>query len=96
MDYVKLENKFVDFILDLLGPSDELDKQREDKFLFIKKLLTETFEREYPEIKPHVFCFGSFPLKTYLQDSDLDITIIFEDVNKNCFLLNNSFDFLNT
>jgi hypothetical protein len=46
-------------------------------------------------LKPHIICFGSYPLKTYLQDSDLDITIIFEDKIKGVYLLNNSFDFLN-
>jgi hypothetical protein len=47
------------------------------------------------KLKPHIFCFGSYPMKTYLQDSDLDITIIFEDKIKGVYLLNNSFDFLN-
>jgi DNA polymerase sigma len=95
MDYLKLERKFVDFILELLGPNEELDKIREARFKFIQGIILTAFEKEFPDVQPHIFLFGSFPLKTYLQESDLDITIIFEDKIKKCFYLNNSFDFMN-
>ncbi len=95
MEYTKIENKFADYILNLLGPNEELDKQREEKFNFIKNLIINEFEKECQDITPHIFCFGSFPLKTYLQESDLDITILFEEKKKNNLLLNYSFDFLN-
>ncbi len=95
MEYTNIENKFSDYILQLLGPNEELDRQREEKFKFIKDLITTVFEHECPDIKPHILCFGSFPLKTYLHESDLDITILFEEKSKNSFLLNYSFDFLN-
>jgi DNA polymerase sigma len=95
MDFLKLESVFVEYILDLLGPNDDLDKLRIEKFEFIKKIIKEGFAKEYPEIEPHIFLFGSFPLKTYLHESDLDVTIIFQDKITKTFFLNNSFDFLN-
>ena len=95
MDYSKIEQKFVDYILDQFGPNEELDKQRDEKFNYIKEMIISVFSKEFPDLKPHVLCFGSFPLKTYLQDSDLDICIIFEEDKKNSFFINYSFDFLN-
>lgn len=95
MDHTLIENKFAEYILGQLGPNKELDNQREEKFNFLKQIITNAIEKEFFNIKPHIFIFGSFPLKTYLQDSDLDITILFEDKTKNCFLMNYSFDFLN-
>jgi hypothetical protein len=95
LDYTKIENKFADYILNLLGPNEELDKQREEKFNFIKTLIIKSLKVEYPDLTPHIYCFGSFPLKTYLNDSDLDITILFEEKSKGSFILNYSFDFQN-
>jgi hypothetical protein len=111
MDYEKIEKKFAEYIINLHGPNLDQDKSREMKYEFIKNLILNYFENFGKDqnahgaknsdgsteikLKPHIFCFGSYPLKTYLQDSDLDITIIFEDKLKGTYLLNNSFDFLN-
>jgi DNA polymerase sigma len=92
--YIKIENKLTDYLLDTLGPNVNTDKEREEKFLHIKKVIEKAFENDNT-ILPHIYCFGSFPLKTYLTDSDLDITIIFEDRETKNIICNNSYDFLN-
>ena len=95
MDYTKVEDSFTDFIINLVGPNEVSDKEREEKFIYIKNLITKTLIEEKIELIPHIFCFGSFPIKTYLQDSDLDITLIFEDRNTKSFITDYSYDFLN-
>lgn len=94
MDYVKIEKHFVDYIINLVGPNEDYDKQREEKFKNIKKIIENSFENEQ-DLHPHIFCFGSYPLKTYLQDSDLDITIMFEDKTNESIISNYSYEFLN-
>jgi DNA polymerase sigma len=94
MDYKLLEKHFADYILNLLGPNEELDSNREKKFNVLRGIVIGSFIQEIGII-PHVFCFGSFPLKTYLQESDLDITIILEDKIKGTMLSNYSYDYLN-
>jgi DNA polymerase sigma len=93
-EYTNIENKFTDFILELLGPNQETNKQRETKFLNIKQAIEKAFEND-ENISPQIFCFGSFPLKTYLNESDLDLTIIFEDKLTKKIICNNSYEFLN-
>ena len=93
MDFTKLENYFVDFILSKVGPTPESDASREEKFSSIKGILMEAFKDN--SYIPHIFSFGSCSTKTYLTDSDLDITIIFEEKLTNKFAINTSMEFLN-
>lgn len=93
MDFTKLENFFVDFILSKVGPTPESDKSREEKFNNIKNILTEAFKDD--SYIPYIFSFGSCSTKTYLTDSDLDITIVFEEKLTNKFAINTSLEFLN-
>ena len=95
MDYKKVEDCFTDFIINLVGPNEVSDREREEKFNYIKNLITKTLIEENIELTPHIFCFGSFPIKTYLQDSDLDITLVFENKNTKSFITEYSYDFLN-
>ena len=88
MDYINLDRRFSEYILNLVGPNPESNKNREEKFNTIKNLILKTFEND-DTFYPHIYCFGSFPLNTYLQDSDLDITVIFEDKPNNCIIYNN-------
>lgn len=93
MDFTRLENYFVDFILSIVGPTPESDKSRDEKFSKIKNVLMEAFKDD--DYIPHIFSFGSCSTKTYLTDSDLDITIVFEDKVTNKFAINTSLEFLN-
>ena len=93
MDFTKLENNLVDFILKIVGPNKESDKYRDDKYNHIKSILSEAFKEE--TYIPHIFSFGSCSTKTYLQDSDIDITLVFEEKSNNKFAINTSLEFLN-
>ena len=94
MDVTLLENHFTDYIINLIGPNEEQDKLREMKYTIIKKLIISAFSAE-TLIIPHVFCFGSYPMKSYLPESDVDITIILEEKSKGTLYTNYTFDYLN-
>ena len=92
--FFKLERILVDYIINLIGPNTENELDRSEKLNTMKKIINNSFCLE-KNIIPHIFCFGSFPLKTYLPDSDMDITIILEDKQTNTIITNFSFEFLN-
>lgn len=92
--FEKLERTFVDYIINLIGPNEENEQERSEKLEIMKGIITSSFESE-SNIIPHVFCFGSFPMKTYLPESDMDITIILEDRQTGTIITKYSFEFLN-
>ena len=94
MDYNKIERTFSDFIINLVGPNSERDKARNEKFLIIKKIMDKTIQAEIKEYIPHIFTYGSFPIKTYMKEADIDITIIFEDIKTHKLVLNVPFEII--
>ena len=66
-NYEMIEKKFVDYLISIIGPNQEQDTQRETKYKSFKKIILNAFVNEHGII-PHVFSFGSFPLRTYLPD----------------------------
>lgn len=88
-----LESMFVDFILDKIGPN----KSREDSYSKtiqeITKLLVSSTEEEQKTLTVQVHAFGSFPSKLYIDDSDIDVTIMF--LNKDLSQYDYNYDFLN-
>jgi DNA polymerase sigma len=92
--FEKLERIYVEYIINLIGPNEEIEYERCEKFKIVKKILTNSFITE-DNIIPHIFCFGSFPMKTYLPDSDMDITIILEDSHTGNIITHYSYEFLN-
>ena len=91
----KVEKLFVDFILKGIGPNEERENNRNTKFNIAKKIIKNTITTEYPDFIPYVFTYGSFPLKTYLKEADIDITIILEDKNTHQILIDLSNDIIN-
>ena len=82
-----VEKVFVEFMLNVIGPSEKRENERNSQYLLIKKILDETISAQFPEIIPHIFLYGSFPIKTYLRDADLDISIILENKNNHQILI---------
>ena len=78
MNYNKIEELYVDFILDIIGPNVETENDRNMKLKVVKTIITNIFNQNLPDYITHVYQYGSFPLKTYLKDADIDITIFFE------------------
>ena len=93
-NYFQIENKFCDYIVNIIGPNQEQDLLREHKFKSIKNIIQNAFYMDH-NIIPHIFSFGSYSLKTYLPDSDMDITIILEDKSTNQIISNYSYEYLN-
>jgi len=75
----KIERLFVDFILNEVGPNKEKEKERNTKYNLAKQIIENALIMNYPNYIPHIFIYGSFSIKTYLKDSDIDITIILEN-----------------
>ena len=83
MNYQKIEELFVDFILDLIGPNAAREDERNHNLTFVQGIISNILSEKLPDYKAHVLTYGSFPTKTYLKDADIDITIFFESkINK--------------
>lgn len=78
MNYKKLEELFVDFILDLIGPTEERENERNTNISIIKSILINSFNYKLPDYNIYILPYGSFPFKTYLKNGDIDLTIILE------------------
>ena len=78
MNYKKIEELFIDFILDIIGPNEEIENERNNNLKIIQDIILNILTQKLPDYKTHVLTYGSFPIKTYLKDADIDITIFFE------------------
>ena len=81
MQTEKIEKLFVEFILNVIGPTEKRENERNVEYLLVKKIIEETISSNFSEYIPHIFLYGSFPIKTYLKEADIDITIIIEKKN---------------
>lgn len=93
-NYSQIEKNFTDYITSIIGPNLEQDLSREKKFQILKSIIQNALIFE-SNINVHIFSFGSFPLNTYLPDSDIDITLILEDKITRKIITNYSFEYLN-
>ena len=68
----------MDFILDIIGPNTERESDRNIKLKVLKNIIINIFDKNLPDYTTYVLPYGSFPIKTYLKDADIDLTIFFE------------------
>ena len=78
MNYKKIEELFVDFILDIIGPNPERENERNNNLSIVQGIISNILSKKLPDYTTYVLPYGSFPIKTYLKDADIDITIFFE------------------
>ena len=78
MNYKKIEELFVDLILEIIAPNIEREKERNDSFSIIKEIIINKLYSKLPDYFIYILPYGSFPAKTYLKNADIDITIFFE------------------
>lgn len=52
MNYNKIEELFVDFILDIIGPNLVRENERNEHLKMLKKIITEIFEKIFRIIQP--------------------------------------------
>ena len=88
MNYKKLEELFVDYILSIIGPDSTTESQRINNLKIIKEIIIEVLKKELPDYITYVIPYGSFPIKTYLKDADVDITICFESKKEKKMMVN--------
>ena len=91
----KIEKLFVDFILNLIGPNKRRENDRNKIYNLVKKIIEDSLRVHYPNYIPHIFPYGSFPIKAYLKESDIDISIIFENKTNHQILINLTNDIIN-
>ena len=75
MNYKKIEELFVDFILELTGPNPELESERKTNFSIVKTIIIDILNKKFPYYNTFIFPYGSYPMKSYLKNADIDITI---------------------
>jgi len=73
MSTQQFENSIVDQFLQVAALTQESESKRSQVFGAIKDILTQVLDESVT-----ITTFGSGPLKTYLPDSDIDITIVFK------------------
>jgi hypothetical protein len=78
MNYKKIEELFIDFILNIIGPNQERENERNNNLSIIQGIILNILTKKLPDYITHILPYGSFPIKTYLKDADIDITIFFE------------------
>ena len=87
MNYKKIEELFIDYILNVIGPNEKSETDRNINLSYIKGIILNILTQKLPDYKTHILQYGSFPIKTYLKDADIDITIFFESKSENRVLI---------
>lgn len=88
MNYNKIEELFVDYILSIIGPDSLTESERTNNLYIIKGIITDILKKELPDYITYVIPYGSFPVKSYLKDADIDITICFESKKDKKMMIN--------
>ena len=95
INYTQIEKNFVDYILHISGPNKVTDSERNAKLQNIKKCIETALVNEMELYNIYIFSFGSFAFKSYHQNSDIDVTLLFEDKNTKKLLCPYTETFLN-
>jgi hypothetical protein len=88
MNYIKLEELFVDYILSVIAPDSSSEKDRNEKCEHINGIITDILGKELSDYITYVIPYGSFPVKFYLKDADIDLTLCFVSKRDRRILIN--------
>ena len=95
MNIKKIDKLFVDFIIDLVGSTPERDFLRKTQIEMIKPIIRKNLSNDFPNFNSYILIYGSFSIKSYLKDADIDITILFEEKNTKKLIINFSYETIN-
>ena len=95
MNYNKIEELYVDFILDIIGPNLERESERSINLKIVEGIIIKIFKIKLPDYTTYLLPYGSYPIKTYLKNADIDITIFFESKIEKKVLIDLSLDLIN-
>ena len=95
MNYKKIEELFVDFILDLTGPTPDQEDERIVKFEATKNIIINKLNKEFPLYDTYILPYGSFPMKVYLKNADIDITIILQSKDEKNIIMEMDSELIN-
>lgn len=95
MEFHNINSVFIDYILSLVGPNTFQNNKRDNILLLLKKLIYESLDDKTQSFHIKILSFGSYSLKSYIIDSDLDLTIILIDSISNLPFTNYNHDLLN-
>ena len=95
MNYKKIEELFVDFILDLTGPTPDQEDERIVKFEATKNIIINKLNVEFPCYDTYILPYGSFPMKVYLKNADIDITIILQSKDEKNIIMEMDSELIN-
>jgi len=73
------ENLFSDDIIAVVGPTYEATVLRDQIFTWIRENINSILSAIYPTLTCNIYMYGSVPLKTFLSDSDIDISVVISD-----------------
>ena len=94
MNFKKIEELFVDYILHTIGPTEKTEKERINNLESLKEIITKKLNRELTDYITYVIPYGSFPVKSYLKSADIDITICFWSKKDKKILINIPIDYI--
>ena len=94
MNFTKIEELFVDYILHTIGPTEKTEIERINTLESLKEIITKKLNSELKDYITYVIPYGSFPVKSYLKSADIDITICFWSKKDKKILINIPMDYI--
>ena len=96
MNYKKIEELYVDFILELTGPTSQLESERNINFSIVKGIIIDILNKKFPYYNTFILPYGSFPMKAYLKNADIDITIFLQSKEEKNIMMEIPIDLINS
>ena len=73
------ENAFSDDIIAVVGPKYDATVLRDQIFTWVRETIQSILATAFPTLTCSIYMYGSVPLKTFLSDSDIDISVVISD-----------------
>ena len=95
MNCNKIEELYIDFILDLIGPNLENEQKRNSDIDIVTKIIKGIINKKFTNFNTYIFHYGSFPMKAYLKNADIDLTIFLQSKDEQTIMKEMSIELIN-